>query len=88
MDPLVADVDALDGNALAGSLYDVFGSEMTTVTAICRSCRTPSLVAEVRVYLRAPGAVARCPHCAAVVFVLVETAGIARAYLDGVELVS
>jgi ribosomal protein S27AE len=82
-------MDALDGNALAGTLYEVFGSEMTTVTGICRSCRTPSLIAELRVYVRAPGAVARCPHCGNVVFVLVETGGVPpRAYLDGVELLS
>jgi ribosomal protein S27AE len=79
-------MEALDGNALAGTLYEVFGSEMTTVTGICRSCRTASLIAELRVYLRAPGAVARCPHCGKVVFVLVETAGTPRAHLDGVEL--
>lgn len=79
-------MDALDGNALAGSLYEVFGTEMTTVTGTCRSCRTPSLLAEVRVYLRAPGAVARCPHCGGVLFVLLETGGIPRVHLDGVEL--
>ncbi|MGN6170950.1 MAG: DUF6510 family protein [Solirubrobacteraceae bacterium] len=80
-------MDALDGNALAGPLYEAFGSEMTTVTGICRTCHKPSLIAEVRVYLRAPGAVARCPHCGSVVFVLVEAAGVRHAHLDGVELV-
>lgn len=81
-------MDALDGNALAGALYEVFGNEMTTVTGICRSCHTPSLIAELRVYIRAPGAVARCPHCGSVVFVLVETRGAQHAHLDGVELLS
>ena len=81
-------MDALDGNALAGALYEVFGSEMTTATGVCRSCRNPSLIAELRVYIRAPGAVARCPHCGNVVFVVVETSGSARAHLDGVDLVS
>jgi Zn finger protein HypA/HybF involved in hydrogenase expression len=80
-------MEALDGNALAGSLYEAFGSEMTTVTGICRSCHQPSLIAEVRVYLRAPGAVARCPHCGSVVFVLVQGIGAPHVHLDGVELV-
>jgi ribosomal protein S27AE len=81
-------MEALDGNAVAGSLYEAFGSEMTTVTGICRTCHHPSLIAEVRVYMRAPGAVARCPRCGSVVFVLVEVAGVPRVHLDGVELVS
>jgi DNA-directed RNA polymerase subunit RPC12/RpoP len=38
--------------------------------------------------MRAPGAVARCPRCGSVVFVLVEVAGVPRVHLDGVELVS
>jgi Zn finger protein HypA/HybF involved in hydrogenase expression len=56
-------MEALDGNALAGTLHEVFGIEMTTVTGRCRSCATPSLIAELRVYVRAPGTVARCPAC-------------------------
>lgn len=79
-------MDALDGNALAGALYDLFDTEMTTVTGVCRSCHTPSLIAELRVYVRAPGAVARCPHCGNVVLVVVEAGGPTRAYLDGVDL--
>jgi RNase P subunit RPR2 len=61
---------------------------MTAVTGICRTCQMPSLIAEVRVYLRAPGAVARCPHCGNVVFVVVETGGSPRAHLCGVDLIS
>jgi ribosomal protein S27AE len=79
-------VYALDGNAIAGALYEVFGSEMTTRTGVCKSCGTASLLAEVRVYTRAPGTVARCPHCGNVVFVLVEIAGATRIHLDGIAL--
>jgi hypothetical protein len=81
-------MDALDGNALAGALHEVFETEMTTVTGVCGSCRIPSLIAELRVYARAPGAVARCPHCDNVVLVVVEIGGRTRAYLEGVELPS
>jgi Zn finger protein HypA/HybF involved in hydrogenase expression len=81
-------MDALDGNALAGPLYDAFETEMTTVTGTCRSCRAPSLIAELQVYVRAPGTVARCPHCGAVMLVVVESGGATRAHLDGVDLLS
>ena len=81
-------MEALDGNALAGALHDAFEAEMTTVTGICRSCRARSLIAELHVYVRAPGAVARCPHCGQVMLVVVESGGSTHAHLDGVDLVS
>ena len=79
-------MQSLDGNALAGSLHELFGVEMTTETGVCRSCGRASLFAEVRVYARAPGAVARCPACSSVVFVVVDVGGTPRINLDGFEL--
>jgi hypothetical protein len=76
----------LDGNAIAGDLFVVFGREMTAVVGRCRNCGTASAVAELCVYSRAPGAVARCPSCHAVVMVLVTIAGKSRAYLSALEL--
>lgn len=81
-------MEALDGNAIGGALYEVFGAEMTAQTGICRSCGTASLVAELRVYARAPGAVARCPSCDSVMLVLVEIKGTVRLHAGGVDLVS
>src|SRR4051794_5080885 len=49
-------MDALDGNAIAGLLHDVFGAEMTTATGACGSCGATSVVAELTVYRRAPSA--------------------------------
>jgi hypothetical protein len=63
-------MDALDGNAIGGQLYDVFGAEMTAATAVCASCGAAAAVAELVVYLRAPGTVARCRSCGAVLIVL------------------
>ena len=63
-------MDALDGNALAGPLFEYFGSEMTTTVGNCAHCGRLSQIAELVVYSRAPGAVARCPHCGNVVIVL------------------
>jgi Family of unknown function (DUF6510) len=61
---------ALDGNAIAGDLFAAFGHEMTAVVGTCTSCGTPSPIAELRVYISGPGAVARCPDCASVAIVL------------------
>ena len=76
-------MDALDGNAIAGTLLAVFGREMTTATGICASCGTRSIVGEMGVYLRAPGTVVRCRHCANVVIVLVEAHGVTCVDLRG-----
>jgi hypothetical protein len=70
-------MDALDGNAIAGLLFDVFGGEMTTATATCASCGATRQVAELQVYLRAPGTVVRCRSCGSVVMVLVTVGEIA-----------
>jgi len=76
-------MDALDGNAIAGTLVAVFGREMTTATGICASCGTRSMVGELGVYLRAPGMVVRCRHCDNVVIVLVEAHGVTCVDLRG-----
>jgi hypothetical protein len=69
-------MDALDGNAIAGALFTVFGKEMTTAIGVCASCGTRSMIGEFGVYLRAPGAVVRCGHCENVVIVLAEVRGV------------
>ena len=79
-------MDALDGNAIGGELFEAFGSEMTAVSGRCRFCGAVSRVAELRVYMRAPGAVARCPGCMNVVMVVTSIRGSARAELPGLEL--
>jgi hypothetical protein len=79
-------MEPLDGNAIAGALHEVFGAEMTTAAGTCRTCGKASLLAEVRVYARAPGSVARCPHCGAVVFVIVAVGEETRIYREGIEL--
>jgi len=48
-------MDALDGNAIAGLLEDVFGAEMTTASCACASCGASGQVAELVVCSRAPG---------------------------------
>jgi phage FluMu protein Com len=69
---LVAE-QVLDGNALAGMLAATFGTEMTTVPGRCAHCGTVSMVGEMRAYVRAPGAVLRCPTCDGIILRVVET---------------
>ena len=64
----------LDGNALAGTLEAAFGADMSTVPGRCAHCGAVNLVGELRAYVRAPGAVLRCPVCEGVIIRVVETA--------------
>jgi len=38
--------DGLDGNAIAGLLFEAFGAELTTATGECASCGARGPVAE------------------------------------------
>ena len=76
-------MEAVDGNAIGGLLLDVFGTEMTTATGRCGSCGTASVVAELAVYLRAPGTVVRCRTCTAVLMVFVRSKGMTCVDLSG-----
>jgi hypothetical protein len=74
---------ALDGNAIAGLLVDVFGAETTTAMGTCGRCGARARVAETEVYLRAPGTVVRCRSCRTVLMVLVTIRGITCVDLRG-----
>ena len=70
----------LDGNALAGTLEKLFGSDMTAIPGRCANCGTVNMVGAMRAYTDAPGAVLRCPACDEVVLRVVET--IDATYVD------
>ncbi len=53
----------LDGNAIAGLLHEVFGTEMTINQAKCASCGNVSQIGELLVFGGAMGSVLRCPSC-------------------------
>jgi len=53
-------------------LHEVFGAEMTDAASVCGSCGTARQVAELAVYLRAPGTVVRCRSCDSVLMVFVK----------------
>jgi hypothetical protein len=62
-------MEAVDGNAIGGLLLEVFGTEMTAAASVCGSCGAASQVAELVVYLWAPGTVVRCRSCGSVLMV-------------------
>jgi hypothetical protein len=68
-------VNALDGNAIAGPLHEVFGAEMTIALGTCAACGATAPLAEAVVYMRGPGIVARCRSCESVLLVLVTIRG-------------
>ena len=71
---------ALDGNALAGALREIFTVDVTAATVVCTGCHWSGAVASLRLWVQAPGLVARCAGCDAVVLRLVR--GPDRAWLD------
>lgn len=79
-------MEALDGNAIAGLLREVFGAEMTTATGTCAHCGAAGLVAELVVYVQAPGAVARCRSCESLLLVIVDVRGVKCVDLQGIAV--
>jgi hypothetical protein len=78
----------LDGNAIAGTMTEIFGADMTTITAACAFCGGTGVLAETVVYLRAPGVVVRCRNCEGVLMVLVERRGTYCVDLQGIASLS
>ncbi|MGE5827648.1 MAG: DUF6510 family protein [Micromonosporaceae bacterium] len=70
----------LDGNALAGPLREILAVDVTTATGRCVACGRAGAVGSLRLYTHAPGLVARCPGCDAVLLRVVR--GPDRAWLD------
>jgi hypothetical protein len=72
--------DALDGNAAAGALAELFTVEMTTAVTTCAACGHDHPVGRLRAYLDAPGVVLRCASCGVVQIRIVRRDE--RAWLD------
>ena len=77
---------ALDGNAVAGALAEIFVLDMTVARTTCATCADTRPLAELRAYVRSAGTVLRCTSCGAVQVRLVRAPD--RAWLDlrGVEV--
>jgi hypothetical protein len=70
----------VDGNELAGPLSEIFATDVTAAEGWCVNCGRRGPVAELQVYVQAPGWVGRCPGCQEVVLRLVR--GPESAWLD------
>ena len=79
-------MERLDGNAVAGPLFEYFGAEMTIAHGACAYCGMPSQIGQLMVYGQAPGAVVRCRGCGNVVIVLVTVRDGVKVYLPGFRL--
>ncbi|WP_308208516.1 DUF6510 family protein [Paractinoplanes aksuensis] len=71
---------ALDGNAMAGDLREIFAVDVTAARYMCAGCTHTDAVATLMVWQHSPGLVARCPHCSDVVLRVVRAPD--RVYLD------
>ena len=60
---MTAHANYLDGNAAAGALSRIFAIDVTSAEGKCAHCGTIKRFAEARVYMDAPGLVARCVAC-------------------------
>jgi Family of unknown function (DUF6510) len=63
----------VDANAISGLLARIFDQDVTMLEERCVHCGTTSVVGTLRVYMRGPGVVVRCPACAETVLRIVET---------------
>ncbi|AWE54319.1 MULTISPECIES: DUF6510 family protein [Streptomyces] len=66
--------DFLDGNAAAGDLESLFGTDMTMASGQCHGCGRQMMLAETHAYLGGPGTVLRCPGCDGVLLRMVRSA--------------
>jgi Family of unknown function (DUF6510) len=73
-------MERLDGNAIGGVLAEIFGTEMTVAVGVCGTCGATGPVAELHVYMRAPGIVVRCSTCESVLVKIVQSGR--RTWLD------
>ncbi len=70
----------LDGNALAGALYDIFQVEMTVAPVECATCGREGEMGSLLVFDQAPGFILRCPACLNIILRIVLTPN--HTYLD------
>ena len=63
----------LDANAAAGSLYEIFGAEMTASPTECAHCGREAEIGTLLAFIQGPGIVLRCSGCENVVIRIVQT---------------
>jgi hypothetical protein len=74
MDYESADPRTLDANAVAGTLREVYGVEMTAVGSRCAHCGNRAEIGTLRAYVGGPGIVLRCSTCSEMVIRIMRRA--------------
>ncbi len=69
----MSDATHLDGNAAAGALSELFAVDVTAAITRCAGCGQTGVFADTRLYVNAPGLVARCVGCDGVLLRVVTT---------------
>jgi len=77
----------VDGNALGGMLFELFGRDMTGRLGCCGHCGAINALGTVLVYSRAPGDVLRCPACSNVLVVITRIESRVRVGFEGLRWV-
>ena len=65
----------VDGNAMAGTLGEIFVHDMTAARIACGGCGEIEPIGSDHAYMQAPGVVLRCCHCDGVLFVITRSRG-------------
>jgi hypothetical protein len=65
----------LDGNAVGGTLSEVFAREVTAALATCIACGTVAALGALHEYGQAMGVILRCPACETTMLRIVRTPG-------------
>jgi hypothetical protein len=76
----------LDGNAAAGTLRELFASDVTAALATCAGCGAVGPVGTLLEYGHGMGVVLRCPGCDAPMLRVVHTPGWLRVDASGIAL--
>jgi len=79
----MTDARTLDGNAIGGTLLELFGVELTAAPCTCGGCGAREELARLDVYVDCPGVVVRCRHCEAVMITIVQGPERTRVDLSG-----
>ena len=79
----MTDARTLDGNAIGGTLLELFGVELTAAPCTCGGCGAREELARLDVYVDCPGVVVRCRPCHNVMITIVQGPERTRVDLSG-----
>ena len=75
----------VDGNAMGGTLTEVFARDVTSARMVCDGCGNVEPLGAEHAYLQAPGMVLRCRHCEQVLLVVTRANGASLLSFRGVR---